>query len=89
MYGWKISTNERTLDAAKAKNGTSRRVMERDPVLTTVLANKVDGTFVPLIEHSTMEINEVRGGAVVEALRYKPEGHGIDSRWCHWNFSLT
>jgi hypothetical protein len=31
----------------------------------------------------------VRGGAVVEALRYKPEGRGIDSRWCHWNFSLT
>jgi hypothetical protein len=26
---------------------------------------------------------------LVEALRYKPEGHGIDSRWCHWNFSLT
>jgi hypothetical protein len=30
-----------------------------------------------------------RGGAVAEALRYKPEGRGIDSRWCHWNFSLT
>jgi hypothetical protein len=30
-----------------------------------------------------------RGGAVVEVLRYKPEGRGIDSRWCHWNFSLT
>jgi hypothetical protein len=29
------------------------------------------------------------GGSVVEALRYKPEGRGIDSRWCHWNFSLT
>jgi hypothetical protein len=29
-----------------------------------------------------------RGGAVVEALRYNPEGRGIDSRWCHWNFSL-
>jgi len=26
---------------------------------------------------------------VVEALRYKPEGRGLDSRWCHWNFSLT
>jgi hypothetical protein len=25
----------------------------------------------------------VRGGAVVEALRYKPEGSGFDSRWCH------
>jgi len=21
---------------------------------------------------------------LVEALRYKPEGHGFDSRWCHW-----
>ena len=20
---------------------------------------------------------------LVEALRYKPEGHGFDSRWCH------
>jgi hypothetical protein len=29
------------------------------------------------------------GGAVVQALRYKPEGLGIDSRWRHWNFSLT
>jgi hypothetical protein len=25
-----------------------------------------------------------RGGAVVEVLRYKPEGRVIDSRWCHW-----
>jgi hypothetical protein len=30
-----------------------------------------------------------RGGAVVEALRYKPEGCGIDSRWCYWNFSAA
>jgi hypothetical protein len=29
-----------------------------------------------------------RGDAVVEALRYKPEGRGIDSRRCHWNFSF-
>jgi hypothetical protein len=34
-------------------------------------------------------ITVARRGAVVEALRYKPEGHGIDFRWCHWNFSLT
>ena len=26
---------------------------------------------------------------LVEALRYKPEGRGFDSRMCHWNFSLT
>ena len=34
----------------------------------------------------------IRGHAVaqwVEALRYKPEGRGFDSRWCDWNFSLT
>ena len=23
------------------------------------------------------------------APRYKPDGHGFDYRWCHWNFSLT
>jgi hypothetical protein len=26
---------------------------------------------------------------LVEALRYKPEGHGFDSRWCQWIFSPT
>ena len=26
---------------------------------------------------------------LVEALRYKSEGSGFDSRWCHWNISLT
>ena len=25
----------------------------------------------------------------VEALRYKPEGHGFDYQLCHWNFPLT
>jgi hypothetical protein len=28
-------------------------------------------------------------GHAVEALRYKPAGRGFDSRWCHWNYSLT
>ena len=23
-----------------------------------------------------------------EALRYKSEGGGFDSRWCNWNFSI-
>ena len=26
---------------------------------------------------------------LVEALSYKPEDRGFDSRRCHWNFSLT
>jgi hypothetical protein len=33
-----------------------------------------------------ISVRGARGGAVVEALRYKPEGRGIDSGWCHWNF---
>ena len=37
-------------------------------------------------------IIKIAGYAVaqlVEALRYKPEGRGFDSRWSHWNFSVT
>jgi hypothetical protein len=30
-----------------------------------------------------------RGYAVVEALRYKLECRGFDSRWGHWDCSLT
>ena len=32
---------------------------------------------------------EALGGVVVKALHYKPAGRGFDSRWCHWNFSVT
>ena len=31
----------------------------------------------------------VRSGVLVKALCYKPAGHGFDSQWCHWNFSVT
>jgi len=30
-----------------------------------------------------------RGSTVVKALCYKSESHWFDSRWCHWNISLT
>ena len=30
-----------------------------------------------------------RGSAVVKVLCHKSEGRLFDSRWCHWNFSLT
>jgi hypothetical protein len=38
------------------------------------------------------DVRNISGHAVaqlVEALRYKPEGCGVDSRLCYWNFSLT
>jgi hypothetical protein len=42
-----------------------------------------------LITMITITYWGARGSALVETLRYKPECRGIDSRWCHWNFSLT
>jgi hypothetical protein len=33
-------------------------------------------------------LGHAAGGVVVEALRYKQEGRGFDSRLCHWNLSL-
>jgi hypothetical protein len=51
---------------------------------------KLNITFISVIIIDVLYVlNGACGGAVVEALRYKPEGRGIDSRWCHWNFSLT
>jgi hypothetical protein len=29
------------------------------------------------------------GGTVVKVLRYKSGGRWFDSKWCHWNLSLT
>jgi len=43
-------------------------------------------------QDKSKHILDMRGHTVeqlVEALRYKLEGRGFDSRWCHWNFSLT
>jgi hypothetical protein len=43
-------------------------------------------------ESLTQNLRNTGGHAVtqlVEALRYKPEGCGFDSRWYHWNFSLA
>jgi hypothetical protein len=39
--------------------------------------------------HYTEGWGEHEVAQLVEALRYKPEGRGFDSPWCHWDFSLT
>jgi hypothetical protein len=38
---------------------------------------------------SSLRIYVERGGVVVKALHYKLAGGGLDSLWCHWNFSVT
>jgi hypothetical protein len=53
--------------------------------LPTGFGNNCDhnqGTFARILV-------KYRGIAVAQWLRYKSEGRWFDSRWCHWNFSLT
>jgi hypothetical protein len=39
--------------------------------------------------YSKQRLLHGRHAQLVEAMRYKPEGRGIDSRWFQWNISLT
>ena len=41
------------------------------------------------LQTSTLCTRRDEVAQLVEALRYKPEGREVDSRLCHWNFSLT
>jgi hypothetical protein len=40
------------------------------------------------ILEETMDLSGHAVAQLVEALRYKPECRGFDSRWCHWNFLI-
>ena len=42
-----------------------------------------------IISHTSRTVRGTRGGVVIKTLRHKPAGHGFDSRWCHWNISVT
>jgi hypothetical protein len=39
--------------------------------------------------HAVMAIINYCHLQLIEALRYKPQGSGFDSRWCYWNFWFT
>jgi hypothetical protein len=55
-----------------------------------IYSNKTHTLFIgQLRDCSLLQQRGARGGLVVKALRYKPAGWGFDSRWCHWNFSVT
>ena len=40
-----------------------------------------------LIDYNVCRLFYVK--QLAEALSYKPEGRGFDTRCCHWNLSLT
>jgi hypothetical protein len=45
--------------------------------------------FALLYREITVECGGHAGAQLAQALCVMPEGHGCDSRWGHWNFSLT
>jgi hypothetical protein len=54
--------------------------------INTLCGQNVELLNVKLVVHI---VTGARCGVVVKALRYKPAGRGFDSRWFHWNFSVT
>ena len=77
------ATNETHEIYERARTGDDRSVLtlyNKHPVLVIVQS---------CTNMLTIFLPGARGGAVVKAPRYKPVGRGFDSRWCHWNFSVT
>jgi hypothetical protein len=58
------------------------KIVEGDEVFFLTGVNKIRFRLV-------LEMGTADGGTVVKVLRYKSEGRWFDSRWYHWNFSLT
>jgi len=68
------------------ENSINYKILFNDTTYTT---HTIRHTY---SSHNKSGIRNEWGHAVaqlVEALCYKSEGRGFDSRWCHWNFSLT
>ena len=64
----------------KGPSGKLKVEVRRRKTITILFVYLFNGLF---------EDAGARGGVVVKALRYKPAGREFDSRWCHWNFSVT
>ena len=54
-----------------------------------VMSHMIPAQYVSIYFLKTYFILGHAVAQLVEALRYKSEGRAFDSRWCHWNFSLT
>jgi len=58
-----------------------------------ILNSSSGGGKKPMMYRAKLHTYQIQKGytvvQLVGALCYKPAGRGLDSRWCHWNFSLT
>jgi hypothetical protein len=58
----------------------TERQTERYVLLLAIIVD-IFGSLYKLLGYTVVQL--------FEALRYKPEGHGFDSQWCQWYFSLA
>jgi hypothetical protein len=65
--------------------GTEVPLIQMD-LLSTFQGNIYICIFFADISGSVIFSDGVWGGVAAKALRYKSNGPGIDSRWCHWIF---
>jgi len=80
---WTLRKNRSEI-SCKSSYVVSEKIRRTDRVKTVEVLNEV--------KKELDILHTIKGHVVaqlVEALRYKLEGRGFDSRWCHWNFSLT
>jgi hypothetical protein len=66
------------------------RKLAQEKNIGLATAHKAVREKLNLFPHKVTAVQKLKGYALaqlVEALRYKPEDLGIDSRWCYWNFS--
>jgi hypothetical protein len=73
------------LDRESDSKISLKKVVRDCSVICRKVLNKM---YVNLVYYSVILV--LRAVAhLVKALRYKPVGRGFDSRWCHWNLSVT
>ena len=79
LHGVNLGEKDITFLLFGSESNTTRKVNELS-----------DGNNFSLLIHE-MPLYDVwdRGSTVVKVLCYKSEGRWFESRWCHWNFSLT
>jgi hypothetical protein len=64
----------------------------RSHIFSSTFLNRINDTFLGSCINLSSVLLIKRGTrwrTWFEALRYKPAGHGFDSRWGHSNFSFT
>jgi hypothetical protein len=86
-----ILSSEKTLQLIEHGKITNKPRFNAHPIETSVLM-----WWCPNVSESYFSIKDcllkplgARGDVVVKALRYKPACRGFDSRWRHWNFSVS